>query len=172
MSNVQLKGDDPRHPWWVIEGTPGEIVQQIAQVFPDLRVTDPGEFPSAVAKAREAWAAQMSVATGLGGTEVRQEVPAREFQQRQEQPQREMATGARTPVVERDNWGNTYEIGRPDAKMTQYGPAVLKTGKSKTGNVYKRWIDPRDKAIPSVYAGGQHSNPADLWDGEFFSDRR
>lgn len=175
-SNVQLKGQSAGDPWWVIEGTPGEIVSQIAQVFPDLAVTTPEEFPSAVAKAREAWAAQMTVGNTLGGAEVRHEVPASGFPGPQAAagfspaPSASAAPAQGAPAgatIESDRWGNSYEIGRPDAPMTQYGPAVLKHGKSQAGKPYKRWIDPRSKVIPSVYASGVRSDPADLWPGDW-----
>lgn len=75
--------------------------------------------------------------------------------------------GAAGGAVEEDRWGGRYEHNLPNAPQTQWGPAVKKTAKAKSGKFYSRWIDPRDKSIPSVYASGQHENPADLWEGEF-----
>lgn len=72
-------------------------------------------------------------------------------------------------VREQNKWGGEYELNRPDAKMTPWGPAVLKAGKSQAGKHYKRWIDPRSKEIPSNYAKGIRDDPQDKWDGEFFN---
>lgn len=85
-------------------------------------------------------------------------------------PPREPVSQAGGVVIENNKWGGTYEVGRPDAAQTPWGPAVLKHAKSQAGKHYKRWIDPRSKEIPSNYAKGIRNDPPDKWDGEFFND--
>lgn len=126
-----------------------EFLEHVAVRLPDLRtslevVTTVGEvFPgttSATSHAQQGPANQGQAAAG----------PAQR-------------TGTET-----DKWGNTYEWGHPKAPLTPSGaPAVLKRGKSQQGNNYARWIDPRSKAIPSVYASGQKQDPPDVWPGDF-----
>lgn len=65
---------------------------------------------------------------------------------------------------ETDRYGNTFEHNHPKAPQTQWGPAVLKRGTSKSGNSYARWTDPRDPYIPSNKG---KAAPPDLWPGEF-----
>jgi hypothetical protein len=77
--------------------------------------------------------------------------------------------GAAGVTIENNKWGGTYELGRPDAEMTPWGPAVLKHAKSQAGKHYKRWIDPRSKEVPSNYAKGIRDDPQDKWDGAFFN---
>lgn len=69
--------------------------------------------------------------------------------------------------VEQGKWDDRYEWGLPNAPMTPFGQAVKKTAKAKSGKYYSRWIDPRSKAIPSVYQSGTRVDPDDLWEGSF-----
>ena len=116
-----------------------------------------------------------AVATGLGGQVVEHRAappqqpsasnPASWNPPAQAAQQAPPGGGAR---VESDKWGGSYEWDRPDAPITPQGvKAVLKRGTSKQGSPYARWIDPRSKVIPSVYASGVRQDPADLWPGEF-----
>lgn len=157
-SNVQLKGNTPAAPWWVIEGTPAEILFQIEEVF-GIVASGPSDFPFVVAKAREAWAAEVEVSATLGATPVAGATAS---------PAQAAAGPAQRTGTETDKWGNTYEWGHPKAPLTPSGaPAVLKRGRSQQGKDYAKWIDPRDKYIPSVYASGQKVNPPDLWPGDW-----
>lgn len=82
-------------------------------------------------------------------------------------PQGQAAAGP-AQRTENDKWGNSYEWGHPKAPLTPSGlPAVLKRGKSSAGKAFNRWIDPRSKAIPSVYASGQKQDPPDVWAGDW-----
>lgn len=175
MTNVQLKGSRPEAPWLVIDGTPTQIVDQITEVFPDLGPADVTELPSLVAKARALWAAQSEVGATLGGTEVPQpQVPVNNYPpnptasapaQQTYAPQAS-AVGGRSDT-ETDRWGKSYQHGHPQAPQTPFGPAVLKRAQSQAGKPYARWVDPRAKEIPSVYAAGTRNDPPDLWPGDF-----
>lgn len=186
MTNIQLKGHNPGDPWLVVDGSPSELLDQLLQVFPDIDA-DPSDLtglPEVVAKARDSWASR--VATGGSVANVQQafqatpvQVPGNTAQQNGYVPQQAgptspapsapvpQAQAAPTPQVETDRWGNSYEHGHPKAPMTPLGtPAVLRRATSQAGKPYAQWIDPRNKAIPSVYAV-QKVNPPDMWSGEF-----
>lgn len=181
MSNTQLKGNSPGDPWLVIEGGPAEILDQLLQVFPDESV-DPSDvtaLPEVVAKARESWAARVgsggsvdNLVAGLGpGTQVHQQ-PQVPQQAGPTSPAPStpapQAQAAPTQSVETDRWGNSYEHGHPKAPLTPLGQqAVLFRGTSQAGKPYARWIDPRSKKVPSVYASGVRQDPSDLWAGDF-----
>lgn len=186
-TNTQLKGNNPGDPWFVIEGNPVEILDQIGDVFPDLATTDITQLPSVVAKAQAHWRAQVSAAA-LGGTEVAHQTAPTNHPALHQQPAQPATHGSgyqagpTSPApsqpatqgqgaqgrVETDRWGGAYEWDRPDAPYTPTGlRAVLKRGTSKEGKSYARWIDPRSKAIPSVYASGVRNDPPDLWPGDF-----
>lgn len=131
MSNIQLKGNNPSDPWYVVEGSAQEIAEQLMAVFPTLTATDPTQFPSLVAQARELWAAQVAVGQ-IGGQEVaveRQAPPQQQAwggQRQQAQPQQYQPAGAAQPGP---------------APLDQFGkPMVWKTGTSKAGKPYKGWF--------------------------------
>lgn len=81
------------------------------------------------------------------------------------------AAGPLGPQTESDKWNNTYEHNHPQAPQTQHGPKVLKRGVSKAGKPYAAFIDPRSKAIPSVYASGVRQDPADVLPPDFDAAR-
>lgn len=160
-------------PWIVVRGdTADELEARLREVY------KVGSAVVATASAfRNEWAAEaggtpapqdqspavQAVVGGLDGqvvsstpTSPAQSAPA---------PQAQAAPAGVT--VEEGRWGDRYEHNLPNAPQTAYGPAVKKTAKAKSGKFYSRWIDPRDKSIPSVYASGVRENPADLWEGEF-----
>lgn len=125
-----------------------EFLEHVAVRLPDLR----SALEAAVAVG-EAFPGTTSVSSPA------QQAPAAQAQG---------APGASQSRVETDKWGNSYEWGNPKAPMTPQGlSAVLKTGRSQSGKDYKRWIDPRTKAIPSVYASGTKVDPPDLWPGDW-----
>jgi hypothetical protein len=161
-------------PWIVVRGdTADEVEQRLRDVYKI------GTAVVATASAfRNEWAAEagaapatqqgqspavQAVASGLDGQVVSTTptTPAPSGNA----PQAQAAPGGVT--VEEGRWGDRYEHNLPNAPQTAWGPAVKKTAKSKSGKFYSRWIDPRDKSIPSVYASGVRENPADLWEGEF-----
>lgn len=136
MSNIQLKGHNPAEPWWVVEGTPQEIAEQLMAVFPTLTATDPTQFPSLVAQARELWAAQVAVGQ-IGGQEVAVERTA------QPQPQ---AWGQRQAAPQPQAAPAPAPGGAP---IDQFGNAMVwKQGTSKAGKPYKGWFPNYPKGDP------------------------
>ena len=113
--------------------------------------------------------AQALVGNALGGTPLPQEQVAQAAyatQPAQSKPA-PPAPAAPGPSTETDRWGNSFELGHPEAPLTPHGPAVLKRGKSQSGNLYAQWVDPRAKAVPSNYARGVRQDPPDVWPAEF-----
>lgn len=177
--NVQLKS--PTGPWWVINGTPGEIVQQIGQVFPHL-VQNPQatDFPVIVAQAAAEWAQLVSATSQTPAQQ-----PAQTFQAGAQQPQgfaqpSQHAQAVNTVqnavqgtvqgggTIETNKWGAQYEWNAPGAPQTMHGLKVKKTATSQKGSQYTAWIDPRSPEIPSVYKANGKEKPADLLEPEFF----
>lgn len=134
---INVRSDNTEEFWNVL----GEIEEN------GHRITETGKHLNAVA----------GVQNVLGGT----------VQQVQNTHTPVQAAAAAGPTTETNKWGSSYELNRPDAAGTPFGPAVLKTAKSKAGSWYKQWIDPRSKEIPSNYDKGVRSDPPDKWAGEF-----
>ena len=176
---VTLKGDgNHAAPWIVVRGeTAEEVEARLRDVYKlgpaaiataaafsnEYKAENPGVSTPAPWDNPQVASAAQAVAAGLGGT-LAAEFPTSPAPQGSA-PQAQAAPGGVT--VEEDKWGGRYEHNLPNAPQTQWGPAVKKTAKAKSGKFYSRWIDPRDKSIPSVYASGQRDNPADLWEGSF-----
>lgn len=166
---VTLKGGgNAAAPWIVVRG---DTADEVEQRLRDVYKLGPAAIATAEAFANEYTAdnpqapspAVHVVASGLDG-QVMSSTPTSPAPSAPA-PQAQGAPAGVT--VEEGRWGDRYEHNLPNAPQTQYGPAVKKTAKAKSGKFYSRWIDPRDKSIPSVYASGQRENPADLWEGSF-----
>lgn len=167
MPNIQLKGNSPQSPWLVLDGTIEEILDALLEVYPHLRdyASGPESLPKLAALAREQWAAETLIEATVGPTT---QVDSSHAQSTSASQGQGAAGNAQRTGTETDKWGNTYEWGHPKAPLTPSGqPAVLKRCRSKQGKDYAKWIDPRDKYIPSVYASGQKVNPPDLWPGDW-----
>jgi len=174
MSELPIKatikaGGNQADPWVTVgANSPEELADRLGRMDAALSKT---------AEVATRFVALRAVADTLGGQHVEtqyaappQSAPAPQPPAPPTDPGPPPFSAAPAPApggVQEDKWGNTYETGRPDAPNTAYGPAVLKRGTSQAGKPYTRWIDPRDKAIPSVYASGQRDNPADLWPGDW-----
>lgn len=176
---VTLKsGGNQADPWITVGAeSPEQLVDRLNRM---------DEALSKAAEVAHRFATLHTVARDLGAThvETQYDAPPQAAQQAaqpapQAPPQPQQAAPVPPPPfdgppqgggevrVETDKWNNTYEHGRPDAPNTAFGPAVLKRGTARSGKPYARWIDPRDKGIPSVYASGQRDNPPDLWEGDW-----
>lgn len=166
-------------PWITVQGDTAEQVEQLLRevykIGPAAVATasafrnewaseNPGVASSAPQGGPQVSPAVQAVASGLDG-QVVSSTPTSPAQPQTPAPQAQAAPAGVT--VEEGRWGDRYEHNLPNAPQTAYGPAVKKTAKAKSGKFYSRWIDPRDKSIPSVYASGVRDNPADLWEGEF-----
>jgi hypothetical protein len=116
-----------------------------------------------------------NAASGLGAQAVQVEVPQHVQPVAQAGPTAPAYQAPAAPAqaapggmrTEQDRYGGTYELGRPDAPTTQYGPAVKRIWTAQSGKVMKRWIDPRDPKIPSVYQTNGKTPPPDLWEGSW-----
>jgi hypothetical protein len=150
-TNVQLKGNSPGDPWFVIEGKPEEITQVLLEVFPSLGPVDgPEQFPSLVAKARALWAAQVTAGETLGAREVESQYTA-------PPPAAPPAPAPASP------WGQSRSApvgsapaSQSSAPLDPFGkPMVWRQGISKsTGKDYKGWF--------ADYPKGQTPNGQDI----------
>lgn len=172
---VTLKGGgDYNAPWIVVRADdPNEMEHYLSAVKERLT--------TAVSDAARSFHAIWNVADGLGASSVQPapqaqpQAPAAPASPWESAPAAPAAPapaaapaaqpGSSEPEV--NKYGNTYEWGHPQAPMTPGGQAVLKRATSRAGKAYARWIDPRSKEIPSVYAAGTRQDPPDLWPGDF-----
>lgn len=164
---VTLKGGgDFNAPWIVVRADdPNEMEHYLTGVKDRLT--------TAVSDAARAFHAIWSVTDGLGASSV-QPAPAAEAPTATASPWDAAPAAPAAPAAqagsdepEVNKYGNTYEWAHPKAPMTPAGQAVLKRATSRAGKPYARWIDPRSKEIPSVYAAGARQDPPDLWPGDF-----